>query len=207
MSLARDERRALVDTMRAVGPDAPTLCGTWTTRDLAAHLVLRERRPDAAVGILVRPLAGHTAKVQSGLAARPYPELLESIRTGPPVWSPLWAVDAQVNLAEMFVHHEDVRRAAADWRPRDLDRHWEDALWSVASRIGRMTYRKAPCPVRFDGGQGRTATVHGGSGPAVVVSGNPAELVMQAFGRDAVRVAFAGPDESVALVRALDRSM
>ena len=50
MTAASRERAALVTTMRAVGPDAPTLCGDWTTRDLAAHLVLRERRPDAAPG-------------------------------------------------------------------------------------------------------------------------------------------------------------
>ena len=39
------ERLALADLMAEVGPDAPTLCGGWTTRDLAAHLLLRERRP------------------------------------------------------------------------------------------------------------------------------------------------------------------
>ena len=48
MSVAQDERARLVETMRAVGPDHPTLCGDWTTRDLAAHLVVRERRLDAA---------------------------------------------------------------------------------------------------------------------------------------------------------------
>ncbi len=207
MSLARDERSALVETMRAVGPDAPTLCGDWTTRDLAAHLVLRERRPDASPGILLRPLAGYTAKVQADLAARPYPDLLESVRTGPPVWSPLWAFDAKVNLAEMFVHHEDVRRAAVDWQPRDLGGHWDAALWSVATRIGALAYRKAPCRVRFDGGSGRSASVSGGAGAEVVVSGEPAELVMHAFGREAARVEFAGPAEAVAVVRALDRSM
>lgn len=51
--------------MRAAGPDAPTLCEGWTARDLAAHLVVRERRLDAAPGILVPQLAGYTAKVQN----------------------------------------------------------------------------------------------------------------------------------------------
>ena len=40
------------------GPDGPTLCEGWQTRDLAAHLVLRERRPDAAAGVMGGPLAG-----------------------------------------------------------------------------------------------------------------------------------------------------
>ena len=53
MTVAQQERAALVTTMRGVGPDQPTLCGDWTTRDLAAHLVIRERRLDAAPGILM----------------------------------------------------------------------------------------------------------------------------------------------------------
>ena len=48
--MPRAERTALCDLFLAVGPDAPTLAGEWTTRDLAAHLVVRERRPDAAAG-------------------------------------------------------------------------------------------------------------------------------------------------------------
>ena len=56
-SLAQRERSALVETMRATGPDAPTLCEGWTTRDLAAHLVVREARPDAAAGVIVPALA------------------------------------------------------------------------------------------------------------------------------------------------------
>ncbi|WP_346995752.1 maleylpyruvate isomerase N-terminal domain-containing protein, partial [Dietzia sp. SLG310A2-38A2] len=44
-TLAQRERSALVETMRAAGPEAPTLCAGWTTRDLAAHLVVREARP------------------------------------------------------------------------------------------------------------------------------------------------------------------
>ena len=55
---ARPEREALCDLLTDLGPEAPTLCAGWRTRDLAAHLVLRERRPDAAPGILLPLLAG-----------------------------------------------------------------------------------------------------------------------------------------------------
>src|SRR6202007_499940 len=68
MSAARRERSALVETLRRVGPDAPTLCEGWTTRDLAAHLVVRERRLDATPGITIPFLAGYTAKVQNQTA-------------------------------------------------------------------------------------------------------------------------------------------
>jgi hypothetical protein len=42
-----DERLALAALLDQTGPDAPTLCAGWQTRDLAAHVMLRERRPDA----------------------------------------------------------------------------------------------------------------------------------------------------------------
>jgi uncharacterized protein (TIGR03085 family) len=72
---ANEERKALADALQAAGPDAPTLCEGWQTRDLAAHLVLRERRPDAAAGILLKPLNGYNKKVQERLAAGDYAEL------------------------------------------------------------------------------------------------------------------------------------
>ena len=68
--------------------DAPTLCDPWTTRDLAAHLVVRERRPDAAIGIVLSKAAGYTDKVQSGVAATEWGALVDTVRSGPPVWSP-----------------------------------------------------------------------------------------------------------------------
>lgn len=194
--------------MAAAGPDAPTLCGDWTTRDLAAHLVVRERRLDASPGILISALAPHTEKVQAQYATRPYADLLELVRTGPPIWSPLKIVDAKANLGEMFVHHEDVRRAGPEWEPRDLGAKWDAALWSVARQMGRMAFRKAPCTVVLDGGEGRRLTPRRAAGTdEVVLSGTPAELALYVFGRDAVRVDFRGPESAVATVRALPRGV
>lgn len=58
MTLARSERSALADLLEQVGPAQPTLCAGWDTEDLLAHLLVRERRPDAAAGMLIIPLAG-----------------------------------------------------------------------------------------------------------------------------------------------------
>ena len=149
-SPVRRERYALCDTFEAVGPDAPTLCTPWRTRDLAAHLVIREGRPDAAVGLLVPPLAQRAQRVQDGYAAGSWPELVERVRTGPPPWSPtrFEAVDAVVNLAELFIHHEDVLRAAPGWEPRPLPADLEQGLWSTPD-----AHRPAPLPP-LAGGRG-----------------------------------------------------
>jgi uncharacterized protein (TIGR03085 family) len=140
---ARRERAALCDLFAEVGPDAPTLSGAWTTRDLAAHLVVRESRPDAAAGIAVSALASHTARVQAGVARRPWDELIEAVRSGPPIWSPtrIAAVDRAVNTIEFFVHHEDVRRAGATWQPRDLDADLRDDLRTAIGRMAKMLSR------------------------------------------------------------------
>lgn len=204
---ARDERHALVETMRAVGPDAPTLCGEWTARDLAAHLVLRERRLDAAPGIMVSALAGHTERVQRGIAAREWSVLLDDVDSGPPVWSPFHWVDEQANLAEMFVHHEDVRRARDDWSVRTLPGGMQDKLWKVATGIGRRSYGRSPVGIVLERPGGERATVRSAGDRAVTLRGEPAELLMHAFGRDQARVEFVGSAEDVAAVTGLDRSM
>jgi hypothetical protein len=52
-SLARRERADLCDLALVLGEDAPTLCGGWDAKDLVTHLLVRERRPIGASGIMV----------------------------------------------------------------------------------------------------------------------------------------------------------
>ena len=129
-TLARTERLALADLLDEIGPDAPTLCGDWTTRDLAAHLVVRERRPDTMPGIAVQAMSGWTEQVQDSYAERPYEDLVELVRTGPGRMSPfaLPGADKMFNASEYAVHHEDVRRAQRGWTPRDLPVRVQDSL-------------------------------------------------------------------------------
>ncbi|PZA20241.1 maleylpyruvate isomerase N-terminal domain-containing protein, partial [Modestobacter versicolor] len=49
--VSRSERAALADLLEQLGPDQPTCCEGWTTQDMATHLVLRDRRPDAMPGL------------------------------------------------------------------------------------------------------------------------------------------------------------
>ncbi|UGT42304.1 TIGR03085 family metal-binding protein [Nocardia yamanashiensis] len=205
MSMAQRERQALVQAMAATGPDAPTLCGEWTTRDLAAHLIVRERRPDASAGILVKPLASYLDGVQRRVARRPYPQLLEVVSSGPPWY--LRPVDALMNTTEMFVHHEDVRRGAPGWEPRELPAADEAQLWKILKGLARMAYRKSPVTVELATPDGDRTVAHRAGDRTVVLTGPPSELLLHAFGRNEVRLTAAGDPADVDIVHALDRSV
>jgi uncharacterized protein (TIGR03085 family) len=202
MTVAQQERAALVTTMRGVGPDHPTLCGDWSTRDLAAHLVVRERRIDAAPGIMIPALAGYTARVQDQVAAADdWNVLLDKIASGPPLLSPFKLLDPVVNVAEMYIHHEDVRRAASDWEPRELDADAVKALTRQVSLMARMALAKVPAKVSLRTPDGKTLAT-AGRGESVVITGEPLELLMFSSGRDEARVEFAGDDAAIAAVKA-----
>jgi uncharacterized protein (TIGR03085 family) len=203
-SVAAAERDALCDLFVEVGPDAPTLAGAWTTRDLAAHLVVRERRPDGAAGILIRPLADYAEKVRRAEAARPWEELVGLVRRGPPVWNPmrLEPVDRLTNSVEFFVHHEDVRRARPGWTPRELDPALEAAMATIIARGGRMLTRKADLGITLSPDGREPIRLRAGT-PGVTISGPLGECVLYVYGRKSVaQVALDGPADAVATVQA-----
>lgn len=200
MSVAQRERAALVETMRGVGPDAPTLCEGWTTRDLAAHLVIREYRPDAAPGILIPFFASHTEKVQNQVVERnEWDELVSKLAAGPPVYSPLKLLDPVANVAEMFIHHEDVRRAQPGWQPRSLEPALSKMLRRTLPLMARLTLAKVPGRVALRTPEGKTVLT-AGQGPAVTVTGAPEELLLFSVGRQA-KVDFDGDAAAVQAVR------
>jgi uncharacterized protein (TIGR03085 family) len=207
MTAAQRERAALVETMRSVGPDAPTLCGEWTTRDLAAHLVVREGRLDTTPGIAVPFLAGYTEKVRRQAAeSTEWDELLERIASGPPLYSPFKVLDPVANMGEMFIHHEDVRRAQTGWEPRPLDDATVRALGRGLPIMARLTLAKAPARLALRTPQGKDVVTLG-RGPELTITGEPQELLLFISGRDAVRLTFDGDPETVDAVRTIRRGL
>lgn len=197
MTPVRAERQALCDSMLAAGPDAPTLCEGWTVLDLAAHLVVRENRPDAAAGLLVPALAPRLDRVVEAATAQGLPALVATFRAGPPRWSPtrLPAVDAQVNLAELVVHHEDVRRAVG-LPPREGIDELSDAVWRSLKASALLALRSAHVPVVAVSSDGRRQVLRRGPHP-VVLTGTPVDLLLRLFGRRAAQVEVGGSRLSV----------
>ena len=212
-SLAQRERSALVETMRAVGPDAPTLCEGWTTRDLAAHLVVREGRPDAAAGVVVPAFADRLEQIRLREAERPWEELLSAIAAGAPWYSPLRYADRVANTAEYLVHHEDVRRGGPGWTRRGFDLEDLERVWTLATTVARTFLRKVDARVDLrtpsDIGSTKIAPVSTGAAlaPLVSVSADPVELLLWAFGRDEVEVDISGAQRGIDALRAVPRGL
>lgn len=204
--LARTERVALCDLALELGPDAPTLSGDWTVKDLVVHLLLREGSP-AAIGIVVPPLAWVTEAASRRLARQDLPVLVERLREGPPVYSPfrLGQVDQAANTLEYFVHHEDIRRAQDDWVPRLLGKRAQDVLWKLIRVAGKGLVRSSRVGVVLERADTAERVVLKDSATPVVVRGLPEELVLFVYGRKPqARVELEGSDADVALLTGTD---
>jgi len=201
-SFARRERAALCDTLRAVGPSAPTLCEGWTARDLAAHLVVREHAAIGSLGIWVGALAGYTNRVQAEIAALPWEQLIEQVAAPPALWHParyLKRVEQVFDDGEMFVHHEDLRRGDGVARPRELTPEDEDALWRVLTGTARLAFRKSAVGVLVDVPGHQPTRLHQNDAGQVTLRGPVGEVLLAAYGRGrAARVEIDGRPQDVA---------
>jgi uncharacterized protein (TIGR03085 family) len=204
--LARRERHALCDLALSLGPDAPTLCGGWTARDLVAHLLVRENSPAGAAGIVLPPLAGLTERAMARASGKPFPQMVARLRDPGITPYRLPGVERLANTLEYFVHHEDLRRAQPGWSPRDLPEGNADELWRLLRGAGRLASRKVGVPrvIHRADRTAEKATLRRGDDP-VTVSGPPSELVLFFFGRAQVRdLTFEGPPEAVSRLHEAD---
>ena len=202
-SLARSERQRLCDTALVVGPDAPTLSGEWTVRDLLAHLVVRDSDPVGAPGIVLPPLAFLTERRMHDVAQADFPHLVGRVRR-PALWAParLPQLDKALNTLEFFVHHEDIRRARPGWTQRGLPVGEQKQLWKAIGYAGRGLVRPSGVPVAIRWEEtGVETTLRRGEKP-VMLTGDPGEITLFLFGRDQVScLAFDGPAPQVTRLR------
>ena len=196
------ERHELCDLLDELGPDQPTLCADWTTADLAAHLVVRERDPRSAPGIL---LGGrYEATVERLMAGQldrhGYPGTVERVRTGPPWPLRIPPLRHAMNLLEFFIHHEDVRRPNG-MGPR-VDRPDLDAeLWRFSGAwpgsrsdevVSRASGWLSNAPTASGTRWARATTT-------VTIVGPPGELALELYGRRSVtEVEYRGDADAVA---------
>jgi uncharacterized protein (TIGR03085 family) len=198
------EREHLANLLDHLGPEAPTLLAPWTTRDLAAHLMLREHDPLAAPGLVIPGAWGRFAeRRRTALLREDFRSLVAAIRSGPPPgFFRLGWVRRVPNLNEFFVHHEDVRRAN-DRSPRTNSPAMNAALWHNVGRAPWLLARRVHRAGLELAWAGTTETIRARRGqPTARVTGLPGELLLYLFGRQsAADVEISGPPEAVEAVR------
>jgi uncharacterized protein (TIGR03085 family) len=190
------ERLALADALTQLGPDAPTLCEGWQTKDMAAHVYVRERRPDAALGVLpLGPLSAYTDRVMaSTLRTLGYDEIVRRIRQVPPHLR-IGSLDSLINTVEYFVHTEDVRRPNG-LPARDMPGDFERTIWRRLSKQARLSFRRVDAQLTLVPTIGEPVEL--GKGEPLEVRGRPSELMLLAFNRkDAAKVDLFGSTSAV----------
>ena len=198
------ERAQLSDLLSELGPEAPTLLAPWTTRDLAAHLILRERDHLAGPGLVLPGAWGRLAeRRQRALAQRTFIWLIATLRSGPPPgFFRIGGVRRLASLNEFFVHHEDVRRANGRG-PRTNEQAMDEALWRNVRRAPWFLARRlrgAGLELQW-AGTAKTVRARRGK-PAARLAGPPGELLLYLFGRQgAAHVEVSGPAAAVEAVR------
>jgi uncharacterized protein (TIGR03085 family) len=214
LSAVRDqERTAFLATLRAVGPDAPSLCPAWSAAHVAAHLVTSE----AALGlplvvvyrlrrILPVPVTrrGMTSLQSVGdrqiarALGRGWSHLLERLAAGPPAPHRLASI-APIRFVEEWIHHEDVRRVEGAG-PRPASSDIDEALWQSGLVLTRfLEFLPGRDGVELVLPDGRTH--HLGATTRVRLEGRPGELLLYLAGR--TEVADVSVDGDAAVVRDL----
>ena len=199
-SFPDSERAQVADLLGELGPDAPTLCEGWTTAHLAAHLAVRDRRPDALPGYGLEMLPGGerlgrwSHRLEDRLrGSTPYADVVDRVRSGPPTWAPMaWPAAARLfNVSEFAIHHEDVRRAQSGWQPRTLSLGEQDQLWRASALYARRAAGRRGLVLRRSDVPGEEKRVGAGGR---TVTGEPLELLLWAAGRRGVaRIELSSP--------------
>ena len=197
MTLARRQRALLCDLFLELGPDAPTLNEGWTTQDLAAHLYIREHKPLAMPGMFVAKFADTTERIQNeAIQKLGFVGLVEKLRTPALLIRP---VDAIMNGAEYYIHHEDVLRA--NDRSQKLTSGDERALRGPLKMFAGRLVKAYGDRVVLDTIDGEELELGRGTRPVHVV-GAASEILLFVSGRgEHAKVEFVGEPEAVALLR------
>ncbi len=201
MSLVKRLRTSLCDTLNEVGALAPTNCEGWLAQDLAAHLWLREHRPDALPGIGWPRFAAYTQRVRvEALHRNGFPRLVSDLRRAA---SPMGV--GPLALAEFLIHGIDVARP--NGIEHELTAGDQARIRPLADMLVRGTVSRFGGRAVIRPTSGRPLALGRGDRP-VLISGTPSEILYFVSGRlDEARVELAAEPEALARFRAAVRPL
>jgi uncharacterized protein (TIGR03085 family) len=201
-TFAKRERQAICQTLRQLGPDAPTLCSGWNSTDLLVHLLLRENRPDAAIGVVIPIFKSFTNKISDKYRKRPFEDLIKEFENGPKKFSPfaLPGLDNLANSFELLVHHEDLLRGKENFIPRELSAEDKKFIWSRFTKSAKIFLFKAKVGIVAESEIGSYTLKSGKS--LVKIKGDVVDLVLFSFGRSsASRITFEGDESDIRILK------
>ncbi len=156
MTFTANARLQLAYVMRQVGPTGVTLLPDWNVCDLAAHVVVRERRVDVLPGLggVYGPLVRHSEAVRQRYRRLPWEQLLRMVEQGPPRWAPQrWMhvepINTALNLLEFTIHTQDMVRAHPHLPSPVITEETAHALWKQLRLACHLLYRSCPVGVRL----------------------------------------------------------
>ncbi|GAB2591927.1 hypothetical protein Aab01nite_38330 [Paractinoplanes abujensis] len=197
------ERRRVADLIESLSPDrldTPSLCGAWTVRQVAGHLVAAVDAPGRlTLTTLLRSgfrIHRANARLAAEIARRPVPDLAASLRRNaenpfrPPV------VGHPGQLTDLQVHGQDMRRPLGLPHGLALDHLRVSLDFLTGGRAIGFTPRRRLAGLRLE-----TTDLDWAYGEGALVSG-PAEAVMMALtGRAAVLGEIDGPGVRILAAR------
>lgn len=196
---------------------AETLCAGWDAADIAAHLIVREREPWAAPGLVLGgPFAELTDRRRLAWTARGREALLGGLRAGPP-WPLTIGPLEDSQIVEDWIHEQDVRRGGAGLSTPPPGPALERLLWAAARRYAARTLAVGgDVVIELTDGRRRhrlrsrrmlplaTST---DATPDVTITGRVAELLLYAVGRDGAEVVMTGDNAAEALLAGSARAV
>ena len=190
-----DERRRVADLVDSLSPeqlDTPSLCGDWTVKQVAGHLLAAISKPPTPLLPLVARSGFNIHKANARLATlmaeRSREDLARGLRDNAdnPFRPPIVGYPGQ--LTDLQVHGQDMRRPLGLPHGLQLDRVRVSLDFLVGGRAVGFTPRRRVAGLRFEAADLDWST---GTGPLVT---GPAEALMLAMtGRRVALAELDGP--------------
>ncbi|MEV4637455.1 maleylpyruvate isomerase family mycothiol-dependent enzyme [Actinoplanes sp. NPDC049548] len=177
-----DERRRIADLVGSLEPgqlNTPSLCGEWTVKEVAGHLLAAVSKPPVPVPLLLLRSGFRLHKANARLAvltaARPAAELAQALRDHADVAFQPPIVGYPGQLTDLQVHGQDMRRPLGLPHGLRLDRLKVSLEFLTSGRAMGFTSKRRLAGLRFEASDLHWAY---GSGPLVT---GPAEALMLAM--------------------------
>ena len=158
LAAVADERRRIADLVEHLSPaqlDAPSLCGDWTVKQVAGHLLAAVDAPAGGLlPMMVRSgfsLHRANARLAQQMADRPADELADGLRRNAenPFRPPVVGYPGQ--LTDLQVHGQDMRRPLGLPHGLRLDRLRISLDFLVGGRAIGFAPKRRLAGLRFEG--------------------------------------------------------